>query len=140
MDTNKWGPHAWFFIHTIAINYPITPTSMEKQYHREFFTSLGDILPCPVCRVHFKQNSSNLDSALASKTDLFKYTIDVHNKVNKSNNKPIWSYDRALAYYTHIYLDSSEPWFLSDKFVLFLIIILGVVIVVKKSCIFNNVG
>ena len=35
LDPKIWGPHYWFFLHTVAFHYPIHPTSIQKKmYHR----------------------------------------------------------------------------------------------------------
>ena len=44
MDPNIWGPHAWFFLHTIARNYPENPSSQDKQSHLQFFSLLQSII------------------------------------------------------------------------------------------------
>ena len=46
MDPNIWGPHAWFFLHTIARNYPENPSSQDKQSHLQFFTLLQFLRVC----------------------------------------------------------------------------------------------
>ena len=30
-DPDVWGPHYWFFLHTIAESYPIHPNSVTKK-------------------------------------------------------------------------------------------------------------
>ena len=30
-DPNIWGPHYWFFLHTIAESYPLHPNSVTKK-------------------------------------------------------------------------------------------------------------
>jgi hypothetical protein len=31
LDSNTWGPHYWFFLHTIAISYPKHPNAITKK-------------------------------------------------------------------------------------------------------------
>ena len=34
LDPKVWGPHYWFFLHTIALTYPILPNEvMRKKYY-----------------------------------------------------------------------------------------------------------
>ena len=35
-----WGPHAWFFLETVAMGYPINPTSDDKNQMKAFFYAL----------------------------------------------------------------------------------------------------
>ena len=30
-DPNVWGPHYWFFLHTIAESYPLHPNDVTKK-------------------------------------------------------------------------------------------------------------
>ncbi len=92
-----WGTHAWAFIESIALTYPVNPSVQEKQEYKEFFLSLQYVLPCPRCRNHYKENLTKhaLNDALKNRENLIKWVIDVHNEVNKSNGKRILSYDEA---------------------------------------------
>ena len=31
LDSAIWGPHYWFFLHTIALSYPIRPNTPTKK-------------------------------------------------------------------------------------------------------------
>lgn len=106
MDPNIWGPKAWFFIHNIALTY--TPKDRDK--FKIFFSTLGDVLPCTVCRNHYKENLVNaeLEKGLNSNIDLFRWTVDMHNKVNKLQNKRVISYEEALQSMNSEYHSSNE--------------------------------
>ena len=94
MDTTVWGPATWLFIHSAALAY--SPSS--KEAYKAFFMNLGDVLPCPNCRAHYKSllNEKELDAALESPVSLFEYTVDFHNAVNRSLEKPEYSYMQAF--------------------------------------------
>ena len=72
MDPNYWGPKAWFFLHSITANYPINPTSRDKNIYKSFFISLKDVLPCSVCQENYKKHLSMLDMLLTNHP-LFHY-------------------------------------------------------------------
>ncbi len=94
-----WGPHGWKFMHFIAMAYPLEPTDIEKENYKNFFTSLGDVLPCKMCSEHYKKNLLKYpltDKVLENKVNLTFWTIDIHNEVNAINNKKIYSYDDAI--------------------------------------------
>ena len=91
-----WGKQAWHFIHSIALNYPENPTEDDKNNYILFLNSLEYVLPCPICGYHFKQNMELTPPKLTNKTDFFNWTVDMHNEVNKSNNKPIITYEQAF--------------------------------------------
>jgi hypothetical protein len=98
MNTEIWGPKAWFFIHSLALGYPSSPTDKDKEHYRVFFNNLGYVLPCSWCRVHYHQNLNDkeLERGLESRKDLFNFTVDIHNKVNSMLGKPILSHEDAL--------------------------------------------
>ena len=31
LDPKIWGPHYWFFLHTIAMSYPLRPNAVTKK-------------------------------------------------------------------------------------------------------------
>jgi len=99
-----WGPFFWHTIHIIAIGYAKNPTYTDKKCAKEFYESLAFLIPCPVCREHYKEHliSSPISTFLDSRTDLIKWTIEIHNKVNNQTGKPEWTLEEVLAYYEKI--------------------------------------
>ena len=96
---DAWGPHAWKFLHYVSLGYPDKPTKEDKEKYKSFFLLLQDVLPCAICREHFKDNYSKLpltDDILSSRDKLIKWVIDLHNIVNEMKNKPTVSYDKAI--------------------------------------------
>lgn len=99
MDPKWWGPHCWFFIHSVTLGYPNNPTEADKQNFKQFFESLGKVLPCIKCRNNYKQHLAKLpldDNVMSSRDKLVKWLIDVHNEVNISTQKSPMSYETAV--------------------------------------------
>ena len=96
MNQNIWGKCTWVLIHTIAINYPLYPTKEDKKRIYNFFSTLGEVLPCKYCRQHYRENLKEIPIQANSKMDLVWWTIDLHNKVNMITNKPVLSREEAL--------------------------------------------
>lgn len=105
MDPIVWGPKLWFVIHTFALNYPDNPTYENKRVMEEFFNNLKHSIPCNKCKIHYTQrlDRNPIINHLDSKQSLFKYTIDLHNQVNKSLGKKIYSYDEVVQIYKEHY-------------------------------------
>lgn len=105
MDPNIWGPKLWFVIHTFALNYPDNPTYEDKRIMEEFFNNLKYSIPCSKCKIHYKQRleKAPIINFLENKQSLFKFTIDLHNQVNKSLGKKIYSYDEVVQIYKEHY-------------------------------------
>jgi hypothetical protein len=102
----KWGPGTWNFIHFVAITYPKEPTDNDMDKYLMFFTSLQHVLPCPKCSDNYKRHLDDfpIQKALTNNQELFKWTVDIHNEVNKELNKREYSYEEAL----NIYLNPTQ--------------------------------
>ena len=42
LDPTIWGPHFWFFLHTIAMTYPIRPNDITRKKYYEFIMNIYD--------------------------------------------------------------------------------------------------
>ena len=127
-----WGPGAWTFIHYVALAYPNNPTEEEKKNYYNFYYNLQNILPCPKCRENYKENLNTLplEEALGNKELLFKWTIDIHNEVNKETNKSQFTYEEAISKYTKT--EKSKYYNIICGIALTLLILLTFVFLKKK--------
>ena len=105
MDPTVWGPKLWFVIHTMALNYPDNPTYDDKRNYETFFNSLKFVIPCDKCRVHYTEriNKNPIINHLENSDSLFRYTIELHNDVNKSLGKRTYIYDEVIEIYKKHY-------------------------------------
>ncbi len=105
MDPNIWGPKLWFFMHSIAINFPDNPSYQEIRNYEEFFNNLKFIIPCDKCKMHYKMylEKNPVINHLKNADLLFNYTVKLHNDVNKRLNKKIYTNEEAIKIYTDIY-------------------------------------
>lgn len=106
-----WGPFFWHTIHIVALGYPKQPTYSDKKSAKEFYESLVFLIPCSVCREHYKEHLRNnpISPFLDSRMDLMKWTVQVHNQVNKMLNKPEWSMEEVIAYYERLGRRNRSP-------------------------------
>lgn len=111
-----WGPPFWFTIHITALAYPQKPTYAEKKAAKEFFESLPFLLPCSICKTHLKTHLRKhpITPYLDRRDDLFKYTVMLHNEVNISLNKPIFTEIEALYYLKKLGERNSSPMITSE--------------------------
>lgn len=87
-----WGPPLWRSIHYIAANFGCEPSAEMKRGYLAFFKSLGNVLPCGMCRAHYKQHirSGPLKLTLATVKDrktLFQWTVRLHDAVTRSQGR-----------------------------------------------------
>ena len=103
MNQNVWGPHTWFFLHSVTFNYPFKPTVYDKHHIKQFFKEIEDILPCSVCRRHYKEHLKKKPIKSESRKELVYWLIDLHNIVNIQEHKPTMSYQAVLDLYSREY-------------------------------------
>ena len=102
-----WGPHLWKFMHYLTLSYPDNPNIDEQNKFRNFFTMIGQYLPCEKCRVNYKTNIQTLpltDVVLSSRNNLIKWLFDLHNIVNKETGKTQITFDK----FNDIYLNNKQ--------------------------------
>jgi hypothetical protein len=114
-----WGPFFWHTIHIVALGYPSEPSYAQKRAAKEFYESLKTLIPCPICREHFVVHLEKypITPHLDRKADLFRWTILLHNEVNKILNKPIFTETQVLAYYTRLGQRGRSPVWTTNDFV-----------------------
>lgn len=99
MSSPIWQPVTWIVFHHITRNYK----EEYRQQYINFFETFKTIIPCKICRTHYNENLNKqgmmIDQNINS-NNIFNWTIDLHNNVNKKNNKTQWSYERANKYYS----------------------------------------
>lgn len=79
-----WGPMFWGTLHIVSLAYPDEPTYSEKRAAKEFFNSLIYLLPCPVCRSHFREVLQGIpvETWLDNRKSLVEWVWMAHNQVN----------------------------------------------------------
>jgi len=143
MDSNVWGPGAWVFLHSITMTYPEKPGEMEKQFYKNFFTNLGNVLPCSKCKEHYNDNLSEfpLEEYLNSRRSMVEWMIHMHNKVNELNGKKTLQYDEVMQLYYNKYYQKDhiddwvkqhESWFTKEKVVLYILILILLVVFIVR--------
>lgn len=102
LDPIIWGPHFWFVMHTIAIQYPNNPNETIKKKTYRFFTDLVDFLPNSSVRKSFSKMLDDypVSPYLDTRLSLIKWVNFIHNKYNVSLGKePIELYKGLEIYY-----------------------------------------
>ena len=105
MNQNIWGPHLWFSLHTISFNYPLVPKTEDKEYYKNFFTSLQHVIPCSVCKKNYMRHIKEhpITNFLDNRKSMVYWVIDMHNMVNPEIGKKILSYDVVIKKYEEVY-------------------------------------
>jgi hypothetical protein len=96
MPPNVWGPIFWNTIHIITIAYPVNPDDETQQAAKNFFYSLQYLLPCPICKEHYKKHLQETPPNVSSQKEIINYAFNLHNKVNKDLGKREISYQEFM--------------------------------------------
>lgn len=100
-----WGPHVWAAIHLICLGAPESFTGSDTSGYRAFFTNLPAILPCEKCQEHLRQNLKeiSIEAALSGgRESLFRWSVQLHNKVNSQLGKRVIPYEEAKEFWTKV--------------------------------------
>jgi hypothetical protein len=110
MNPKIWGKYVWVSIHVIALGYPDKPSEEDKKHYKEYFMNLWKVLPCYKCSLNYLRHLKELpiDNALIDNTTLFKWTVDLHNIVNKETGKRQVPLEEALEMYTKLAQGSGQ--------------------------------
>ena len=105
MLTSVWGPPMWHTLHTISFNYPVNPTSEQKENYYNYFVSLKHILPCRYCRENYVENMKKLKflkKTMKNRESLSRYVYELHEMINTNlGKKSNLSYNQVRDRYEH---------------------------------------
>lgn len=98
----------WATIHYVCMGDNGNIDSAKQHALRQWIQALPAVIPCYKCSLHLKENLENypVDQHLGNHAELFKWSVDLHNLVNRQLGKHNVSYEDALKMYT-----SSAPVF-----------------------------
>lgn len=102
LDPKIWGPHFWFTLQTIAIQYPNKPNDVIKKKYYRFLTDLQDFLPNTKIKSQYVDylREYPVSPYLDSRLSLLKWINFIHNKYNVALGKePIELYKGLEKYY-----------------------------------------
>jgi len=90
LDPKVWGPHYWFFLHTLAMTYPHHPNTITKKKYYEFIQNLPLFLPVEEISGEFSKllDKYPVSPYLDNRESLVRWFHFIHNKVNKKLEKP----------------------------------------------------
>lgn len=85
--TKIWGGPGWIFNHSVTFGYPLEPTAEQKETYKNYFSLLGNVLPCKYCRESYQKfittgDTAMTDAVLENRHTLTKWLYDVHEAVN----------------------------------------------------------
>jgi hypothetical protein len=100
MSPAVWGPIFWTTMHIVSLGYPAKPSEEDKAGAIAFYNSLAQVIPCPICKTHYKSflTKSPVEAAVESRHDLIHWVFDIHNDVNEQLGKRRISFQEYVKY------------------------------------------
>lgn len=102
LDPKIWGPHYWFFLHTLAMTYPHYPNAVSKKKYYEFIQNLPLFIPVEDISKEFEKliDKYPITPYLDNRDSFIRWTHFIHNKINeKLEKQPISLNDFYVQYY-----------------------------------------
>ena len=135
LDPKIWGPHYWFFLHTVAMTYPHHPNAVTKKKYYEFIQNLPLFIPVEEISKDFEKiiDKYPITPYLDNRDSFVRWTHFIHNKINEKLEKPTISLNDFYVQYYNEYKSQNEKlveyYKLREKFIYggVLVSILGVI-------------
>ena len=104
-DPSVWGPHYWFFIHTVAESYPTNPNDVTKRKYYDFIQNIPLFIPVPEMGDKFSRllDKYPVTPYLDSRDSFVRWAHFIHNKYNVLLGKPEIPLPLALEIYRNEY-------------------------------------
>jgi hypothetical protein len=131
LDPKVWGPHYWFFLHTLAMTYPHHPNGVTKKKYYEFVQNLPLFLPVEEISGEFSKliDKYPVTPYLDNRDSFVRWMHFIHNKINEKLEKPQISLNEFFVKYYDEYKSSDEKlteYYKIRQKVIYFAIILGI--------------
>lgn len=126
-----WGPHYWFFLHSLTLSYPETPNEVVKRKYYDFIHNLPLFLPVGGAKFAEMLDLYPVTPYLDCRQSFVRWMVFIHNKYNHLVGNPPMDIMEALDHYYDSY---KSPEILEEEItilqrhhiVLFLLALFGV--------------
>jgi len=110
LDPKIWGPHYWFFLHTIAMSYPVHPNAVTKKKYYDFVQNIPLFIPVESMAGEFSKllDKYPVQPYLDNKESFIRWMWFIHNKINKKLEKPQISLNEFYVKYYEEYKPINE--------------------------------
>jgi len=130
LDPKVWGPHYWFFLHTLAMTYPHHPNAVTKKKYYEFIQNLPLFLPVEEISTSFSKliEKYPITPYLDNRDSFVRWMHFIHNKINVALEKPQVSLNDFFVNYYNEYKSKDEKFTEYYKIqgkVLYLLLVIG---------------
>ena len=110
LDPIVWGPHYWFFLHTLSMTYPNHPNTVTKKKYYEFIQNLPLFIPVEEISSNFSKliEKYPITPYLDNRESFVRWMHFIHNKINEKLEKPTMSLNDFFIQYYDAYKRHDE--------------------------------
>ena len=110
LDPKVWGPHYWFFLHTLVMTYPHHPNTVTKKKYYEFIQNLPLFLPVEEISGELSKliDKYPVTPYLDNRDSFVRWMHFIHNKINEKLEKPYISLNDFFVKYYDEYKSHDE--------------------------------
>jgi hypothetical protein len=110
LDPKIWGPHYWFFLHTLAMCYPNYPNEVTKKKYYDFIQNLPMFIPIEKIATYFSKllDEYPVQPYLDNRESFIRWIWFIHNKINQKLEKPQMSLNDFYVKYYEEYKTSDK--------------------------------
>ena len=110
LDPKVWGPHYWFFLHTLSMTYPLYPSTVTKKKYYEFIQNLPLFIPVEIISGELSKliEMYPITPYLDNRDSFVRWMHFIHNKINEKLEKPQLSLNDFFIKYYNNYKSKNE--------------------------------
>jgi hypothetical protein len=110
LDPKIWGPHYWFFLHTVAMTYPHHPNAVTKKKYYEFIQNLPLFIPVEEISKELEKfiDLYPVTPYLDNRDSFVRWMHFAHNKINEKLEKPQITLNDFFVQYYNEYKSQNE--------------------------------
>ena len=110
LDPTVWGPHYWFFLHTISMSYPNRPNAVTKKKYYEFIQNLPLFIPVESISGELSKLIDEYPIApyLDNRESFVRWVWFIHNKINQKLDKQQITLNDFFVKYYEAYKPKNE--------------------------------
>lgn len=110
LDPKIWGPHYWFFLHTVAMTYPHHPNAVTKKKYYEFIQNIPLFIPVNEISKDFEKliDQYPITPYLDNRDSFVRWMHFIHNKINENLEKPPITLNEFFVQYYNEYKSQNE--------------------------------
>jgi hypothetical protein len=110
LDPKIWGPHYWFFLHTVAMTYPHHPNAVTKKKYYEFVQNIPIFIPVEEISKDFEKllDIYPITPYLDNRDSFVRWMHFIHNKINEKLEKKQITLNEFFVQYYNQYKSQNE--------------------------------